>query len=150
MTALAMTDPTHAGQLDTASPPADQHLAAHILQNHTDALNSWEVAFIRSMAGVRARHLRGHRGRSGDYRCRMAAHMGLRLSWRHQRLSGTLRHRCADDLRRPRCKRYRPESSPYVRRAMVRCGPRGRHMDTDSASLRQGRLERCPEENWPN
>jgi hypothetical protein len=69
MTALAMTDPTHAGQLDTASPPADQHLAAHILRNHTDALNSWEVAFIRSMAGV-----------SGDLSAQQAA--GLALIWR--------------------------------------------------------------------
>ena len=47
----------------------------------------------------------------------------------------------------PRCKRYRPESSPCMRRAMVRCGPRGRHMDADRVSRRQGRLERCPEEN---
>jgi hypothetical protein len=69
MTAFAMINPTHAGQLDTASPPADQHLAAHILRNHTDALNSWEVAFIRSMAGV-----------SGDLGAQQAA--GLAFIWR--------------------------------------------------------------------
>jgi hypothetical protein len=78
MTALATIDPAHAGQLDIASPPADQHLAARILRNHPDALNSWEVAFIRSMAGV-----------SGDLSAQQAA--GLALIWRRLQGGG----RCA-------------------------------------------------------
>ena len=75
---VSTTDPTHAGQLETASPPADQHLAAHILRNHPDALKSWEVAFIRSMAGV-----------SGDLSAQQAA--GLGLIWRRIQGGG----RCA-------------------------------------------------------
>ena len=78
MTALAIIDLTRAGQLDTDSSPADQHLAAHILRNHPDALNSWEVAFIRSMACV-----------SGDLSVQQAA--GLALIWRRLQGGG----RCA-------------------------------------------------------
>jgi hypothetical protein len=78
MTALATTDPTQAGQLETASPPADQHLAAHILRSHPDALNAWEVAFIRSMAGV-----------SGTLSAQQAA--GLASIWRRLQGGG----RCA-------------------------------------------------------
>jgi hypothetical protein len=67
-----------AGQLGTDSPRVDQLLAAHILRNYPDALSSWEVAFIRSVAGV-----------SGDLSAHQAA--GLALIWRQLEGGG----RCA-------------------------------------------------------
>jgi hypothetical protein len=67
-----------AGQFGADTPRVDQLLAAHILRNYPDALNSWELAFIRSMARI-----------SGDLSVQQAA--GLILIWRRLQGGG----RCA-------------------------------------------------------